>query len=66
MLGYVFIKQTYPTSDVTTFAESAIYILYIFANNFATKRVYYSKQPISLFFHTLSHETIKNFIANTL
>ena len=38
MLVYVFIKPTYPTSDVTTFAESAVYILYIFANNFGTKR----------------------------
>ena len=38
VLVYVFIKPTYPTSDVTTFAESAVYILYIFANNFGTKR----------------------------
>ena len=37
-LGYVFNKHTCQTSDVTHFAESAIYILYIFANNFATKR----------------------------
>ena len=37
MLIYVFIKSTYPTSDVTTFAESAVYILHIFANNFGTK-----------------------------
>ena len=35
---YIFIKPTYPTSDVTTFAESAVYILYIFANNVGTKR----------------------------
>ena len=28
--------------------------------------VYYSKRPIGLFFHALSHETIKNFIANAL
>ena len=28
--------------------------------------VYYSKRPISLFFHALSHETIKKFIANAL
>ena len=33
-LVYVFIEPTYTTSDVTT--ESAIYILYIFANNFGT------------------------------
>ena len=38
MLVYVFIKPTYPTSDVPTFAKSAVYILHIFANNFATKR----------------------------
>ena len=36
MLVYVFIKPTYPASDVTTFAESTVYILYIFANNFGT------------------------------
>ena len=34
----VFIKPTYPTSDVTTIAESAVYILHIFANNFGIKR----------------------------
>ena len=67
MLDFVFIKPTYPTSDVTTFAESAVYILYIFANNFGTKRdSYYSKQPISVLFHALSHGTINNFIANVL
>ena len=38
MLVYVFIKPNYPTSDVITFAESAVYIFYIFANNFGTKR----------------------------
>ena len=38
MLVYVFIKPTYPTSDVTTFAESAVHILHIFVNNFGTKR----------------------------
>ena len=61
MLVCVFIEPTYPTSDVTTFADSAVYILYIFANNFGTKRdiVYYSKWPISLLFHALSHKTIK-------
>ena len=30
--------QSNPISDVTSCAESAIYILQIFANNFATKR----------------------------
>ena len=65
MLSYVSIKQTYPTSDVTMLLNQQ-FIFCTFANNFATKRVYYSKQPISLFFHALSHETIKNFIANTL
>ena len=30
------------------------------------KIVYYSKRPISLLFHALSHETIKNLTANTL
>ena len=63
MLVYVFIKPTYPTSDVTTFAVSAVYILHIFATK---EIVYYSKRPIGLFFHVLSHETIKIFIANAL
>ena len=38
MLSFVFIKDTNPTCDVTRFAESAIYILHIFTNNFQTKR----------------------------
>ena len=38
MLVYEIIKPTYPTSDLTTFAESAVYILYIFANNLGTER----------------------------
>ena len=38
MLVYVFIKPTYLTSEFTTFAESAVYILPIFANNLGTKR----------------------------
>ena len=37
MLSFVFNKHTYPTSDITTYAESVIYILYIFANTFAAK-----------------------------
>ena len=38
MLSFVLIKDADPTCDVTSFAESAIYILHIFANNFLTKR----------------------------
>ena len=38
MLVYLFIKPIYVTSDVTTFAELAVYILYIFSNNLGTKR----------------------------
>ena len=38
MLSFVFIKDTYPTCDVTSFAETAIYILHISVNNFQTKR----------------------------
>ena len=65
ILVYVAIKPTYPTSDVRTFAESAVYILYIFENNFELKEmVYYSKGPICLLFQALSHETVKIFIAN--
>jgi hypothetical protein len=33
----VFIKHTYPTNDVTRWAESATYILHIFAYNFGTR-----------------------------
>ena len=33
MPSFVFNKHTYPTSDVTNCAESAIYILQIFAND---------------------------------
>ena len=54
------------TSDVTTFAESVVYILYIFANNFGTERDYYGKGPIGLLFHVFSHETINFSIANVL
>ena len=41
MLVYVFnvfIEPTYSTGGIITFGESAVYILYIFANNFGTKR----------------------------
>ena len=38
MLSFVLIKDTDPTCDVTSFAESAIYTLRIFENNFETKR----------------------------
>lgn len=38
MLSFVFTKHTYPTSDVSTCAESAIYILHCFVNNFTAKR----------------------------
>ena len=63
MLVYEFIKPTYPTSDVTTFAESAVYILYIFQITSELKEiVYYSKRPISLLFHALSHKTINKTI----
>ena len=37
MSSFVFNKTADPTSDVAGFAESAIYILWIFANSFATK-----------------------------
>ena len=64
MLVYV---PIYPTSDVTTFAESAVYILYTFANTSELKEiVYYSKRPISLLFYALSHGRIKKFIADAL
>ena len=52
MFVYVFIKPTYPTSDVTTFAESAVYIFTFLRITWELKEiVYYSKRPISLFFH---------------
>ena len=67
MSSFVFNKTTYPTSDVTNFAESAIHILHIFANNFAIKRdSVISKRPIDLFFHAVSHKAIEIFVANVL
>ena len=61
MLVYVFIKPTYPTSDVTTFGESAVYILFILQKTSELKEiVYYSKRRISLLFHALSHKTTQN------
>ena len=53
------LKPTYRTSDVTTFAESAVYILYIFVNNFGKKR-----DNLSAYFFMLFH--IKIFISNVL
>ena len=38
MLVYEFIKPTCLTSDATIFAESAVYTLYIFANDHGSKR----------------------------
>ena len=65
MLVYVFIKLTYPTSDVTTFAESAVYICKFLQITSELKEIVcYSKRPIGLLFHALSHETMFfNFIA---
>ena len=37
MLQFTINKHTYPTNDVTRCAESAIYILHIFAYNFGTR-----------------------------
>ena len=37
MLSFVFRDHTYPAYDVTICAESATYILQIFANNLKTK-----------------------------
>ena len=67
MLVYVFIKPTYRTSDVTTFAESAVYIFTFLRLTSELKDiVYYSKRPMGLIFHVLSHETITNLFANVL
>ena len=66
-LVYVFIEPTYPTSDVTAFAASAVYILYILQITSELKEIVcYSKCPIGLLFHALSHATIKIFIVNVL
>ena len=67
MFVFVSVKPPYPTSGVTTFAESAVHILYIFANNFGTRRdSLLQKRPIGLLFHAFPLETIKVFIANVL
>ena len=55
MLVYVFIKPNYPTSDVTTFAESAVYILTLLRKTSELNEiVFYSKRPVSIFFHASS------------
>ena len=55
MLGVI--KHTYPTSHAATFAESAIYILHIFA----TKRDSLSQQTANqLIFHTRSNKSISS------
>ena len=51
MLSFVANNHPYPTSDVTICAESAIYILHIFANSLLKEIVYHSKRPMTLFFH---------------
>ena len=51
MLRFVVNKHPYPTSDVTTCAESAICILHIFANSLLKEIVYHRKRPMTLFFH---------------
>ena len=70
MLVYVFIKPTYPSCDVTTFGEAAVYILYIFEFLEITSElkeiVDCSKRLMGLLLHALSRETIKNFIANVV
>ena len=38
MRSFVFNKHTYPNCEITSCAESAIYILHIFASNFQTER----------------------------
>ena len=70
MLVYVFIEPTnYPTSavatsDVTTF----IFCTFLQITSELKEIAYYSKLPIGLLSHAhaLSHETVKNFIANVL
>ena len=62
MLSFVVNKHPYPTSDVTTCAESATYILHIFANSLLKEIAYHSKRPTTLFFTILLPTTIKNFI----
>ena len=63
MLVYEIIKPNYPTSDLTSFAESAVYIFFKFLQITSELKeiVYYSKQPIGLLFYAISHETIKFF-----
>ena len=61
MLSFVANNHPYPTSDVTICAESAIYILHIFANSLLKEIVYHSKRPMTLFFHAFLNTTTKNF-----
>ena len=39
MLSFVFIKHTYPTSDVTICAEAADYVQHIFAKTLQLKEI---------------------------
>ena len=53
-----------PSCDVTTCAESAIYILQFLQITSELKEiVYHSKRSIGLFFHALSHKTITKLVA---
>ena len=60
MLVYVFIKPTYLTGYITTFAGSAIIFYTILQITSELKEiVWYSKRQICLLFHALSHDSMK-------
>ena len=67
MLVYVFIKPlTQLVTSQLLLNQQFIFCTFWRITSELKEIVYYSKRPISLFFHALSHETIKNFIANAL
>ena len=66
MLSFVCHKHTHPTCDVTSCAESAIYTLQIFANNFATKRDSVVQLTANRLIFSCSFKWNNNFIAKIL
>ena len=64
MLSFVFNKHTKPTFDVTTCAESAIYILQFLRITSELKEIaHYSKRSIAIFFMLFQYKAIKNWVA---
>ena len=67
MFVYAFIKPAYTTrTSQLLLNRQFILCTFLQITSELKEVVYYSKRPISLLFHALSHQTIKIFIANVL